>query len=174
MSCLFFYIKGLRDREYVYFWFFITLYGTLFFIGSVTFYDTGLKTRFIQQVINAVSTLLPASLLLLLLHFYKERLTVYMKGIIVSFIGIVLMTTFFHTYTARMSLYTLWKIFFIITAAFLTFVAIKALVRQLYESGTIFIGIVGLIVGFILESLGGIDLVYTTGFFFGIMRLFFS
>ncbi len=165
MSCLFFYIKGLRDREYVYFWFFITLYGTLFFIGSVTFYDTGLKTRFIQQVINAVSTLLPASLLLLLLHFYKERLTVYMKGIIVSFIGIVLMTTFFHTYTARMSLYTLWKIFFIITAAFLTFVAIKALVRQLYESGTIFIGIVGLIVGFILESLGGIDLVYTTGFF---------
>jgi len=165
LSCLFFYIKGLRDREYFYFWFFITLYSTLFFLGSITFYTTGLKTRLVQQVINAISAFLPASLLLLLLHFYKEKLTVYMKGFVVSFISIALMTTFFHTYTARISLYTLWKILFIITAAFLAFVAIKALVRQLYESGTIFLGIIGLIVGFILESLGGIDLLYITGFF---------
>jgi signal transduction histidine kinase len=165
MACLFFFIKGLRDREYIYFWFFITLYGALFFIGSLTFYDTGLKTRFVQQVINAISTFLPASLLLLLLHFYKEKPTVYMKGIIASFIGLVLTTAFFHTYAARIILYTAWKILFIITAAFLAFVAIRALLRQLYESGTIFIGIVGLIVGFILESLGGIDLVYITGFF---------
>jgi len=165
LSCLFFYIKGLRDREYFYFWFFITLYGTLFFIGSVTFYDTGLKTRFVQQVINAISAFLPASLLLLLLHFYKEKVTVYMKGIIVVFFGIALMTAFFHTYTARISLYILWKILFILTALFLAFVAIKAFVRKFYESGTILLGILGLIVGFILESLGGIDLLYITGFF---------
>jgi signal transduction histidine kinase len=165
LSCLFFYIKGLRDREYFYFWFFITLYGTLFFLGSVTFYNTGLKTRLVQQVINLISALLPASLLLLILHFYKEKLTVYMKGIVVSFIGIALMTVFFHTYTARTSLYTLWKILFIMTALFLVFVAIKALLRQLYESGTILFGIIGLIFGFILESLGGIDLLHITGFF---------
>ena len=165
MACLFFYIKGLRDSEYIYFWFFITLYGALFFIGSLTFYDTGLKTRFVQQIINAIATFLPASLLLFLLHFYKEKPTVYMKGIIVSFIGLVLMTAFSHAYAVRIFLYTAWKILFIVTAAFLVFVAIRALLRQLYESGTIFIGIVGLIVGFILESLGGIDLVYITGFF---------
>lgn len=165
MVCLFFYIKGLRDREYIYFWFFITLYGALFFIGSLTFYDTGMKTRFIQQAINAIATLLPASLLLLLLHFYKEKPTMFIRGIIVSFIGLVLMTAFFHAYAARIFIYTAWKILFIVTAAFLVFVAIRALIRQLYESGTILIGIVGLIVGFILESLGGIDMVYITGFF---------
>jgi signal transduction histidine kinase len=165
LSCLFFYIKGLRDREYFYFWFFITLYGALFFIGSVTFYNTGLKTRLVQQVINATSAFLPASLLLLLLHFYKEKFTVYMKGMSVSFIGIALMTTFFYNYTARIYLYTLWKILFILTASFLAFVAVKASVRKFYESGTILLGIIGLIAGFILESLGGIDLLYMTGFF---------
>jgi signal transduction histidine kinase len=51
------------------------------------------------------------------------------------------------------------------TALYLVFVSIKALVRQLYESGTILFGIVGLIFGFILESLGGIDLLHITGFF---------
>jgi signal transduction histidine kinase len=165
LSCLFFYIKGLRDREYFYFWFFITLYGALFFIGSVTFYNTGLKTRLVQQVINSISAFLPASLMLLLLHFYKEKLTVYMKGMFVSFIGIALMTAFLYNYTARIYLYTLWKMLFILTASFLAFVAIKAFVRKFYESGTILLGIIGLIVGFILESLGGIDMLYMTGFF---------
>ncbi len=165
LSCLFFYIKGLRDREYFYFWFFITLYGTLFFIGSVTFYNTGFKTQFVQQVINSISAFLPASLMLLLLHFYKEKLTVYMKGISVSFIGIALMTAFFYNYTARIYLYTAWKILFTLTALFLAFVAIKAFIRRFYESGTILLGIIGLIVGFILESLGGIDLLSMTGFF---------
>jgi signal transduction histidine kinase len=165
LSCLFFYIKGLRDREYFYFWFFITLYGTLFFIGSVTFYNTGFKTQFVQQVINSISAFLPASLMLLLLHFYKEKLTVYMKGISVSFIGIALMTAFFTNYASRIYLYTAWKILFTLTALFLAFVAIKAFVRRFYESGTILLGIIGLIVGFILESLGGIDLLSMTGFF---------
>lgn len=165
LSCLFFYIKGLRDKEYFYFWFFITLYGALFFVGSVTFYNTGLKTRFVQQVINSISAFLPASLMLLLLHFYKEKLTVSMKGVFVSFIGIALMTAFFYNYTARIYLYSVWKILFTLTALFLAFVAIKAFVRRLYESGTILLGIIGLIIGFILESLGGIDLLYMTGFF---------
>lgn len=165
LSCLFFYIKGLRDKEYFYFWFFITLYGALFFVGSVTFYNTGLKTRFVQQVINSISAFLPASLMLLLLHFYKEKLTVSMKGVFVSFIGIALMTAFFYNYTARIYLYSVWKILFTLTALFLAFVAIKAFVRRFYESGTILLGIIGLIIGFILESLGGIDLLYMTGFF---------
>ncbi len=165
LSCLFFYIKGLRDREYFYFWFFITLYSALFFLGSITFYTTGLKTHLVQQVINAISTFLPASLLLLLLHFYKERITVAVQGFILSFIGIALMTVLFHAYTVRIFLHTLWIILFIMTALYLVFVSIKALVRQLYESGTILFGIVGLIFGFILESLGGIDLLHITGFF---------
>jgi signal transduction histidine kinase len=165
LSCLFFYIKGLRDREYFYFWFFITLYGALFFIGSVTFYRTELKTRFVQQVINSISAFLPASLMLLLIHFYKEKLPVHLKGITASFIGIALMTAFFYNYTARIYLYTAWKILFTLTALFLVFIAIKAFVRRFYESGTILLGIVGLIFGFVLETLGGIDLLYMTGFF---------
>jgi len=165
LACLFFYIKGLRDREYFYFWLFITLYGTLFFLGSVTFYDTGLKTRSVQQTINAISALLPASLLLLLLHFYKEKITIYVKGLVSVFIGIAVVTVFFQTYTARIYTYTPWKVLFLLTALFLVFLGIKAFIRKFYESGTILLGITGLIIGFILEAVGGLDLLQITGFF---------
>jgi len=165
VACLFFYIKGLRDKEYFYFWLFITLYGALFFLGSVTFYETGLKTQFVQQTINAISALLPASMLLLLMHFYKKQPSVYMKIIIMAFISIAAVTAFFHTYTVRTYLYTMWNILFIVTAFYLIFLATKAFIRKFYESGTILLGITGLIVGFILESLGGIDLLHITGFF---------
>lgn len=165
VSCLFFYIKGLRDKEYFYFWLFITLYGFLFFLGSVTFYETGLKNFSAQNTINAISTLFPASLLLLLLYFYKEKLTVYIKILITGFLCIALATIFFHTYTARIYIFTIWKILFLTVALYVVFLSIKAFVRKFYESGTVLLGITGLIVGFILESLGGIDLLQITGFF---------
>jgi len=68
MTCLFFTIKGLRDNEYIFFWLFISIYSLLFILGSVSFYHTGLKTAFVQQLINALAASLPASLLLLLVH----------------------------------------------------------------------------------------------------------
>ncbi|MFZ5905980.1 MAG: ATP-binding protein [Nitrospirota bacterium] len=165
LACLFFYIKGLRDREYFYFWLFITLYGILFFLGSVTFYDTGMKTRSVQQTIAIISALLPASLLLLLVHFYKEKISFFVRTIAAAFFCIATLSLFFTSYTARISLHTFWKLLFILTAAFLVFIAIKAFFRKFYESGTILFGITGLIVGFIVESLGGLDLLQVTGFF---------
>lgn len=165
LACLFFYIKGLRDREYFYFWLFITLYGILFFLGSVTFYDTGMKTRIVQQTIAIISALLPASLLLLLVHFYKEKISVFVRTIAAAFFCIATLSLFFTSHTARISLHTFWKLLFILTAAFLVFIAIKAFFRKFYESGTILFGITGLIVGFIVESLGGLDLLQVTGFF---------
>jgi signal transduction histidine kinase len=165
LACLFFYMKGLRDKEYFYFWFFITLYAALFFLSSVTFYETGLKTRFVQQTINAVSALFPASMILLLLHFYKKQPSAFMKIIIASFIGIALLTVVFHTYTVRMYLHTVWNILFLIAAVYLIFLAGKAFIRTFYESGVILLGISGIIFGFVLESLGGIDLLHVTGFF---------
>lgn len=165
LACLFFYIKGLRDREYFYFWLFITLYGALFFLGSVTFYDTGLKTRTVQKAINIISALLPASLLLLLIHFYKEKFKAPLRVISAAFFCLAALTLFFTSYTARIYIYTFWKVLFLVTASFLVFIAIKAFVRKFYESGIILLGITGLIVGFVLESFGGLDLLQITGFF---------
>lgn len=165
ITCLFFYIKGLRDKEYFYFWLFISIYSIIFFLESVSFYATGFKTSFIQQIINAIAILLPASLILLLMHVYKEKLNIYFKIILLLFFFIALITTLFPDYTIRVYLYILWKILLISTAIFLVFFAIKAYIRKFYESGPILGGLTGLIAGFILESIGGLDLLQITGFF---------
>ena len=82
ITCLFFYIKGLRDREYLYFWVFTSLYSILFILGSLSFYNTGMKTPIVQQAITSLASLLPASLVLLLINVYKEKLTFYAKGLL--------------------------------------------------------------------------------------------
>lgn len=165
ITCLFFCIKGLRVKEYIYFWLFISLYGILFILGSVTFYNTGLKTLLIQQAINTLAALLPVSLILLLIHVYQEKLNFYTKLFLLTFPIIALAATIFPGYSSRIYLYKLWKIFFIFSAAFIVFHAVRAYLRKFYESGPILLGITGLITGFILESVGGLDLLHITGFF---------
>lgn len=165
ITCLFFCIKGLRVKEYIYFWLFISLYGILFILGSVTFYNTGLKTLLIQQTINTFAALLPASLILLLIYVYQEKLNFYTKLFLLTFPIIALTATIFPGYSSRIYLYKLWKISFIFSAAFIVFHAVRAYLRKFYESGPILLGITGLIAGFILESVGGLDLLHITGFF---------
>ena len=59
----------------------------------------------------------------------------------------------------------IWKICFAITAFILLLFALKAFRRRFYESGPTLLGIAGLIVGFVLESIGGLDFLQITGFF---------
>lgn len=165
VTCFFFYVQGLRDREYIYFWLFITIYGVLFFLGSRAFYNTGLKTVFIQHTINTLAALLPANLIMLLMRIYNEETPVYIKPVLFLFCIIAPATILFPDYPVREYLYNLWGVNFILTAVFLVFSAIKAYQRKFYESGYILLGVIGLIAGLILESVGGLDLLQVTGFF---------
>ena len=165
MTCFFFFLKGLRDREYIYFWLFISLYGILFSLNSLNFFNTGYKTPLIQQVINMIAILLPANLFLLLMNVYQEKMNTFVKSILASYLFILFMITLFPFFTVKQNFYIIWKISFILTAAFLFFYAIKAYLRRFYESGPILLGIAGLMIGFVLESVGGLDLLQITGFF---------
>ncbi len=165
VTCSFFYIRGLRDKEYIYFWLFISLYGILFVFGSLSFYSMGFKTPFIQQIINLISTVIPAILVLLLIHVYQEKINIYIKSLLLIFPVIALSNALFPIYALKYFLYNVWKVIFVATAAFMVFLAIKAYLKKVYESAPILLGITGLIVGFILESIGGLDLLQVTGFF---------
>jgi signal transduction histidine kinase len=165
MTCLFFFVKGLRDREYIFFWLFVSLYGFLFSLGSLAFYETGYKSPFIQMVINTIAILLPANLFILIMNVCREKMNAHARAILMSYLFIVLMVTLFPFFTVKQHFYVLWKILFVVTAAFLFFYALKAYLRKFYESAPILLGITGLIIGFVLESVGGLDLLQFTGFF---------
>lgn len=165
MTCFFFFLKGLRDKEYIYFWLFISLYGVLFSLNSLNFFNAEYKTPFVQLVINTIAILLPANLFLLLMNVYQEKMNTFVKSILASYIFIFFIMTLFPFFTVKQNFYIIWKISFILTAAFLFFYAIKAYGRKLYESGPILLGITGLMIGFVLESVAGLDLLQITGFF---------
>jgi signal transduction histidine kinase len=165
VTCFFFYIKGLRDKEYIYFWLFISLYAMLFVLGSLSFYNAGFKTPYIQQIINSISTLIPASLVLLLIYVYQKKFNIYIKSLLLTFFTIALINALYPVYVLKHFLYNVWKVTFIATAAFTVFLAVKAYLKKAYESAPILLGITGLVIGFILESIGGLDLLQITGFF---------
>jgi signal transduction histidine kinase len=165
IACMFFYFRGLKEKEYIYFWIFITFYSSLFILGSITFYNTGAKSPLIQQIINTLSTILPAGLILLLMSVYQEKLHLLTKIMIAGFLIVAVANNVFYDYTVRKYLYAAWKGLFIATALFLIIFAAKAYLRKAHESGPILLGITGLVLGFILESIGGVDLLQFTGFF---------
>lgn len=164
-GCLFFYIKGLREREYLFFWLFVSFYGIIFTLNSVSFYNTGLKNSLVQQIISAISILLPANLLMVLKNVFKEKLTNFIKVLLLIFIFLSFTIFFFPYYEIRQLAYLIWKTCFTITAIILIYFALKAFKRNFYESGPTLLGIAGLIAGFILESIAEVDFLQTTGFF---------
>jgi len=165
LACLFLSVKGLRDKEYIYFWLFITIYGILFLLGSITFYDTGLKTPFIQQTINSLATLLPAGLLLLIIHVYQLKFHSYLKAVLFLYLFIALAIPFSPAFSSRAIVFNVWKILFIFTAIYMEVLAVGVYLRKFYESGPILLGVTGLVIGLIMESIGGLDLLQITGFF---------
>ncbi len=58
--CIFLYTKGVTSKEYIAFGIFMLLYGASYFLNSLTFYETGLKT-FFQKLILSLFAALPAA-----------------------------------------------------------------------------------------------------------------
>ena len=165
IACFFLYIKGFRDKEYIFFWLFITLYGLLVFWGSITFYSTGLKTLYVQQAINIFSAILPFVLILLIVNVYKIEYYLYIKILLIIYVLIAAALTFSQGYTAKTVLMTFWKISFIVTAFYIAFLSVRVYIRKFNESGPLLLGVTGLVFGLIIESIAGLDLLQITGFF---------
>ena len=165
LACFFLSVKGLRDKEYIYFWLFITIYSISFVLGSITFYDTGLKTPFIQQTISSLAMILPAGLLLLIIHVYQMKFRFYLKVALLLYLFIALSIPFSADFSSRAIVFSIWKILFIFTALYMEVLAVGVYLRKFYESGPILLGVTGLVIGLIMESIGGMDLLQITGFF---------
>ena len=150
------------------------MYGVPFVFGSMSFYNTGLKTPLIQQVIICISAILPLSIILLLNSIYQKKLTLYLKLFVLLFPLSALALVLFPDYASRVFLYKLWRILFFFAAFFMIFQAIKAYYNKVNESAPILLGITGLIIGLVLESIGGLDLLQITGFFLWDYAVVFS
>jgi signal transduction histidine kinase len=151
--CMMLHILGVRDIEYRYFGVFIFIYVLICSFDSLLFYETGLKTPFVQRIINSSLTILPLTALMFVLHFSKERNFLWVKCLApifaIIFVGLILP----FQYPFHLKLIEIWSFLLLLTAMSGLFFSIKAYIRKLNESAPVLVGIAGLIIGGIIETI---------------------
>ena len=151
--CMMLYILGIRDIEYRYFGIFIFIYALECGFDSLLFYETGLKTPLIQRIINALAAMLPLTALMFVLHFSKERFFLWVKCLAAIFVIISAGLILPFQYSFHLKLIDIWSLLLLLTVMSGLFFSIRALIRKLNESVPVFIGVSGLIIGGIFETI---------------------
>jgi len=78
----FLYVFGMRNKEYLFFGLFLLCFLIPFTLDGLMFYDTGLKSSLVQQIIYGCYSLLPPLLLLFIVFSLNYRLNLFIKGLL--------------------------------------------------------------------------------------------
>jgi signal transduction histidine kinase len=159
-SVIFLHTAGVRDKEYLAFGIFIFLYIIVFVLDSVIFYETGMKTPFVQRVVNALYAVIPGFAFVFILLMCQKTVSAAMK-ILLCFFG-VLSAAMLIPFPCRMLnlLLSVWAAGLVTAIAVSLYVSVRAWLQKLYESGPVLIGILGLTAGGATEMTDMIHPVY--------------
>lgn len=168
LSCIFLHINGIKDKEYKFFGIFIFLYCITYILDSLIFYETGLKTSFVQMVSYAISVLLPPSLLIFLTSTFKTESNPVVKSVfffsIILFLSVISFST--YNYTVYSILSTAFVFNIVIVGILGFYISTKAFITRQHEAVPVFIGVIGLCSAVIAEALGGMHIKYYIGLSF--------
>ncbi|MEK9149369.1 MAG: histidine kinase, partial [Candidatus Desantisbacteria bacterium] len=156
LFCLFVLINGVREREWIFFGLFLFMCEITSVLDSLIFYETGLKTPFIQQIIHCLISLLPGVVLLFLVSVYKDRFNLLLKFSLFFCLLLSMFALFFSTHSYRAcSFFNLIWIYemFLVEGASL-FLVIRAYLRKDYESAPILFGVMGAFLITVAEIVG--------------------
>lgn len=140
--CVFLYIKGMLSREYTSFGIFMLLYSAAYFLDSLTFYDTGLKTFFVQKLVMSFYAALPAAVLYFLICVFNEKQSAAVRYNIIFSLLLSAAALFIKGEdTGRIIIHLL---FLSAVSSGITAlaIAVSAYRRKLFESGPVLAGIV--------------------------------
>ena len=151
MGAAFLFVQGVRTPEYASFILFLCLYGLMFALESLFYYDTGLKTPLVQRLIFADVCLLPAAGLYFLVCLYRDPVALWLKTTMAASVTLAVMFLCFPSYAAYTRLLHLWLALFVCSGAAVLFLAVRACMKRRHESGPILVGIIGFIAGICLE-----------------------
>lgn len=143
----FLHFCGIREKEYWAFGFFVFIYAVEFFLDSLFFYETGLKTFAVQNTIVALLAFLPASLLFFLASALHERITFTLKTAMSVFALFSLGTLLFAGGEMYSFITLLWLLPALFSAFYAVLLSITAYRAGVPESGAILTGVTGLLLG---------------------------
>ncbi len=163
LASLFLYIKGVRES--IYFAFLLFIYGGIFLLESLVFYQTGLKNPIIQRLDISLMGIFPVGLLIFVLKFFNNPFRLFYKIIACSTVLISIIAFFIFSFNTFPFFMLLWigYILPVYTVTILILI-IRAYRKDRPKSGPILIGITG----FVIASLTG-D--FTTFFHLGLEKV---
>lgn len=150
--CLSLYSLGVRAIEYRWFALFIAVYLFLIFCNSIVFYETGLKTPFIQRLTNALSAFLPLPAMMFIIYITKYPLMRPIRLLQVLYLIISGCFIFPLPWTVNEVLLKIWFCLLLVTAVLGIYFTVRAYIKKISEYREILIGFIALITGAVLES----------------------
>lgn len=140
----FLYHKRLVTKEYTSFGIFMFMYAGVYFLDSLTFYQTGLKTDSIQHIITALYFTLPATILYFQLCVFSHKLKVWTWINLAAPVVLSLAALFVNDVSTQRVLMTLWYPVCVSVALTALFFAWHDFRHKQNESGSMLAGILWL------------------------------
>jgi len=159
-SVIFLAMAGIREKEYLSFGIFVLLYIIVFVLDSVIFYETGMKSPFVQRIVNALYALIPGVAFVFILNICKKTVQIWMRILLCFFAVISAAMLIPLPYGILNLLLSAWAAGLSAAMTVSLYFAVRAFLKKLYESGPVLIGIMGLIGGAAAEITGMVHPVY--------------
>ncbi|MCI0487914.1 MAG: ATP-binding protein [Blastocatellia bacterium] len=150
----FLYSRMLHNREFLYAWLCLFICAVIFFLDSRIFYETGLRSFLLERVLIGLESLLASVFLMFLMQWHKERVYWPVKLLIGFFIAQALAYLVWPDDQIFFIIYNLIFLTYIPLGAVILFVAVRAYLRKLPESGIILLGMGGLVLSVMVEIVG--------------------
>jgi len=160
LACFFFYFEGIKKSELFYFSGMLAALLFAYTIGTLIFYETGLKNVFIQNFSLFIYVMIPINFLGFVLKIFKAKFNMLVKGIIAYGILLAVLLGVFGTYNYNVYtwLSNLWVIQLILVAMVVIVVVIKAYRDKMEDSKAILLCIILLLVSGIIEIMAGLNI----------------
>jgi len=148
LGLVFLYTKGAREKEILYFFLVLVIYGLYFFIDSFTFYKTGLKFPIIQKLSISLACIWLVCFFFFLLYYFDFPVLRIYKVFSFLFILMSLSILFGLSLSSYSTFLAIWMGFIIpISLIGTVYLLIKAYRMKKVEMTFILAGIIALIIG---------------------------
>ena len=152
----FLYYKQLVSNEYTSFGMFMIIYAVVYFLDSLTFYQTGFKTDTIQHIITALNFTLPAIVIYFQLCVFNHKLKTWLwLNLLIPFI-LAIATLFVDDLSTQRVILMFWDLVCVSVAITALVFAWRDYRQKLNESGPMFAGMLWLCLSGAVSFVSGI------------------
>jgi len=147
------YEKGME-----YFGYFLILYNTAYFLGSLVFYETGMKTHILERIQLSFLALLPVAMPVLLTYFIRAKISFYLKIVAACAIAMSFVILLFFNQNIYLLTAFAWS-FLVLTCSIESLrLMIKGYRRRIPQAGFMLMGTAGLVSAGVISAAEAINI----------------